>query len=92
MSSDEYFVSKNELLHKVVREEDKISLKLVVPASFGKYVLHQTHEALVHIRTTRAYQCLKGLYCWKGLGKDIDIQVKQCINCRQCGLHPQCYA
>ena len=47
-------MSKNRLLHKVVRE-DNLFHALVVPNIFSKYVLHQAHDALDHNGTERTY-------------------------------------
>ena len=58
---------------------------------FSKYILHQVHDALGHSGTARTYQCLKQLYYWKGLSREVNIHVKQCIKCRQQNLHPQHY-
>ena len=44
------------------------------------------HDSLVHNGTARTYQCVKWLYYWMGLCKDIDIQVTQCIKSRQQNL------
>ena len=59
---DKYFISDNGLLHKVVREADKLFHALVVPVTFSKYILHQVHNASCHSDTARTYQCLKQLY------------------------------
>ena len=40
-----YFISDNGLLHKVVREDDKLFYALVVPLAFSKYILHQVYDA-----------------------------------------------
>ena len=59
MSSDKYFISDNGLLHKVVREDDKLSDGPVGPITFSNYVLHQAHDALDQNGTARTYYCLK---------------------------------
>ena len=69
-----YFISDNGLVYKVGREDDKLFHVLVVPLTLSKYVLHQVHDALGHNGTGRTYPCLKLLYYWKGLHKDVDIQ------------------
>ena len=56
--SDKYFVSDNGLLHKVLRENDKLFHALVVSINLSKYILHQMHDALGHNGTARTYQCL----------------------------------
>ena len=48
-------VNINQLLHKVVREDDKLFHALVVPVTFSKYVLHQMLDALGHNDIARAY-------------------------------------
>ena len=54
--------------------------------------MHQVHHALGHNGTTGAKQCLKWLYYWKGLCRDVDIHVKQYIKCQYQILHPKHYA
>ena len=71
-----------------MREDDKCFHALLVPWALIKYVLHQAHDALGDNRTVKNIQCLKQLYYWKGLQKDIDAHVKQCLQCRQQNLHP----
>ena len=83
VSSEKYFISNNGLWHKVVREDDKLFHALIVPIVFSKYVLYQAHDALGHNGTAWTYQCLKWLYYWKGLCKDVDTHMKQYIKCRQ---------
>ena len=90
--SGKYFISDNGHLHKDVREDDKLFHALVVTITFNKYILHQACDALGHNGTARSYHCLKWSYYWKGLCKDVNIHVKQCIKCRQQNLHHQHYA
>ena len=51
------FIIDNGLLHKVVREDDKLFLALVVPITFSKYIMHHVHNGLGHNGTVRTYQC-----------------------------------
>ena len=74
-----------------MREDDKSFHALVVLQTLTKYVLHQAYDALGH-STARTYLCLKQLYFLKGLRKDINTLVKQCMKCRQQNLCPQCCA
>ena len=53
--SDKDFIGDNGLLHKVVREDDKLFHVLVVPVAFSKYVLHHMHDALGHNGTDRTF-------------------------------------
>ena len=92
VSLDRYFINDEKLLHKVVREDDKIFYILVVPQTLSKYLLHQVYDALRHNGSSRIYWYLKWMYYWKGLWKDVDTHVKQCINYRQQNMHPQHYA
>ena len=55
LPSDKYFKSGNGLLHKVMREDNKVFQSLVVLITFSKYVLHQVHGALGHNGTARNY-------------------------------------
>ena len=60
----------------------------MLPQAFITCILHHAHDSL---DTARTYQCLKWLYYWKGLQKDVDTQVKQCLKYRQQNLHLQHY-
>ena len=64
----------------------------MVAIGLSKYILHQAHDALGHGSTARTCQCLKQLCYWKGLCKDVDIHVQQCIKCTQQNLHLGHYA
>ena len=55
ISSGKHFISDNVLLHKVVKEDDKLLHALVGPVVFSKYVLHQAHDALGHNGTATNY-------------------------------------
>ena len=59
VSSDEHFICDNSLLHKVVREDDKIFHALVVPIAFSKHILHDVHNTLGHICAAKTDSCLK---------------------------------
>ena len=55
---------------------DKILHAVVVTHTIDKYVIHQVHDALGHNNNTRTFQCLKELYYWKGVRKDVHAHVK----------------
>ena len=57
--SDKYFISDKGLLHKVVREDDKLFHMSMVPITFSKYILHQAPDTLCNNGTARTYQYLK---------------------------------
>ena len=80
------------LLHKFVREDDKMFHMLVVPENLSKSILHKAHNAIGHNGTARTYWYLKWIYCWKRLWKDVNAHEKQCIKCRQQNLYLQHYA
>ena len=90
--SDKYFISNNWLLHKVVREDNKLFHTLVVSINFSKYIIHYTQDALGHKGTARTYQCLKQLFHQKRLNKDVHVHVRQRIKCREQKLYPKHYA
>ena len=48
VSSDKCFLSDNGLLHKAVKEDNKLFHALVVPISFSKYALHEVHDTVGH--------------------------------------------
>ena len=48
----------------------------MVPQVLIKYTLYQMHNALGHNGTAGTYQCLKGMYYWKGQGMNDDVNVK----------------
>ena len=74
-----YFVSNKELLHKVMKEDNKSFHALLVPWALIKYILHQMHDTLGHIGTFRTYWYVKHLYYCKGFTKDVDNHVIQCL-------------
>ena len=54
------------LLHKFVREDDKLIYAPVVAITLSKYILYQEHDILEHNGIARAYQYLKCMYYWNG--------------------------
>ena len=88
---DKDFINYNGLLPKVVRENDKLFHALKAPLGLSKHLLHQAHNALGHSGTATTYQCLKQLYFWKAVSKDVDIHMKKYIKCRQQNLCHQLY-
>ena len=53
VSSEKYFIRDNRLLHKVVRESDKLFPVILVPIVHSKYILHHVYDALGHDSTVR---------------------------------------
>ena len=67
VSLERYFMDDG-LLHKIVREDDKIFHMLAVHWTLNKYILHQMHNALEHNGRARTYWYLKWVY----MGKDYE--------------------
>ena len=60
--TEKYFIRDNRILHKVVRDDDKLFPALVVPITFNKYILYEAHNSLHHNGTSKTYQCLRQVY------------------------------
>jgi transposase InsO family protein len=59
------------------------TLRLVVPPAMRPDVLHMHHDDVQggHQGVTRTYERIKSEYYWRGLFKDVERHVQECIDC-----------
>ena len=67
------------LLYKHVMDSGQKFLALVIPKSWEYTVLVEAHNKLGHQENTHMYCLIKWQYYWKGMNKDIQKYIANCI-------------
>ena len=77
-------MTHKKIKHPYYIEEDRVLYKKVTSIDKQVDVLSaQVHHALGHASTLRTYHFVKCLYYWKGLHKDVNNYIHQCMIFRQ---------
>ena len=71
------------LLYKNVMDSGQMFLALIIPKSWKYTVLVEAHNKLGHQGNTHAYFLIKQQYYWKGMNKDIQKYIANCILCHR---------
>ena len=77
------FTHVKGLLYKHITDAGKKFLALVIPKSCKYTVLVEAHDKLGHQGTSRTYCLIKCQYYWKGMNKDIQKYIANCVLCRR---------
>ena len=77
------FTHVKGLLYKHVTDAGKKFLTLVIPKSWKYTVLVEAHDKLGHQGNSHTYCLIKCKYYWKGMNKDIQKYIANCVLCRQ---------
>ena len=75
------FSDVKELLHKHIMDAVKKFLTLVIPKSWKYTVLVEAHDKLGHQGNWHTYCLIKHQYYWKGMNKDIQKYIANCVLC-----------
>ena len=70
------------LLYKHIMDGGKKFLALVIPKSWKYTVLVEAHDKLGHQGNSHTYCLIKHQYYWKGMTKDIQKYIANCVLCR----------
>ena len=77
------FTHVKGLLYKHITDAGKKFLTLVIPKSWMYTVLVEAHDKLGHQGNSHTYCLIKCQYYWKGMNKDIQKYIANCVLCRQ---------
>ena len=77
------FAHVKGLLYKHITDDGKKFLDLVIPKSWKYTVLVETHDKLGHQGNSCTYCLIKCQYYWKGMNKDIQKYIANCVLCRR---------
>ena len=75
------FIYVKGLLYKHIMDAGKKFLTLVIPKSWKYTVLIQAHDKLGHQSNSYTYCLIKCQYYWKGMNKDIQKYITNCVLC-----------
>ena len=76
------FTYVKRLLYKHVTDAGKAFLALVIPKSWKYTVLVEAHDKLGHQGNSCTYCLIKRQYYWKGMNKDFQKYIANCILCQ----------
>ena len=76
------FTHAKGLLYKHIMDASKNFLALVIPKSLKYTVLMEAHDELGHQGNSCTYCLIKHQYYWKGMNKDIQIYISNCVLCQ----------
>ena len=76
------FTHVKGLLYKHITDAGKKFLTLVIPKSWKYTVLVEAHDKLGHQGNSCTYCLMKHQYCWKGMNKDIQKYIANCVLCQ----------
>ena len=85
------FTHVKGLLYKHVTDAGKKFLTLVIPGSWKYTILVEAQDKLGHQRNSHTYCLTKHQYCWKGMNKDIQKYIANCVLCRSDNAKVQQY-
>ena len=71
------------LLYKHITDAGKKFLTLVIPKSWKYTILVEAHDKLGHQGNSCTYYLIKCQYYWKGMNKDIQKYIANCVLCRR---------
>ena len=77
------FTHVKGLLYKHITDAGKKFLALVIPKSWKYTVLVEAHDKLGHQGNSHTYCLMKHQYYWKGMNKDIQKYIANCVLCRR---------
>ena len=75
------FTHVKGLLYKHITDAGKKFLALVIPKSWKYTVLMEAHDKLEHQGNSHTYCLIKHQYYWKGMKKDIQKYIANCVLC-----------
>ena len=75
------FTHVRGLLYKHITDVGKKFLALVIPKSWKYTVLMEAHDKLGHQDNSHTYCLIKCQYYWKGMNKDIQKYIANCVLC-----------
>ena len=76
------FTHVKGLLYKHIMDAGKNFLALVIPKSWKYTVLVEAHDKLGHQGNSCTYCLIKCQYYWKGMNKDIQKYIANCVLCQ----------
>ena len=76
------FTHVKGLLYKHITDAGKKFLTLVIPKLWKYTVLVETHDKLGHQGNSCTYCLIKCQYYWKGVNKDMQKYIANCVLCR----------
>ena len=76
------FTHVKGLLYKHITDTGKKFLALVIPKSWKYSVLMEAHDKLGHQGNACTYCLIKCQYYWKGMNKDIQKYIANCVLCQ----------
>ena len=76
------FTHVKALLYKHIRDAGMKFLALVIPKSWKYSILVEAHDKLGHQGNSCTYCLIKCQYYWKGMNKDIQKYIVNCVLCR----------
>ncbi|POM71380.1 Reverse transcriptase [Phytophthora palmivora] len=95
--ADDFVLDSREVLYRLSRStrdrpRDMVDeLRLVVPKALQPDILHYTHEDFQdgHQGITRTYEKLRSEFYWHGMYADVEVFVKECVDCASGKGRPQ---
>ena len=75
------FTHVKGLLYKHITDAGKKFLILVIPKSWKYTVLMEAHDKLGHQGNSHTYCLIKCQYYWKGMNRDIQKYIANCVLC-----------
>ncbi|POM65287.1 Reverse transcriptase [Phytophthora palmivora] len=95
--ADDFVLDSREVLYRLSRStrdrpRDMVDeLRLVVPKALQPDILHYAHEDFQggHQGITRTYEKLRSEFYWHGMYADVEVFVKECVDCASGKGHPQ---
>ena len=76
------FTHVKGLLYKHITDAGKTFITLVIPKSWKYTVLMEARDKLGHQGNSHTYCLIKCQYYWKGINKDIQKYIANCVLCR----------
>ena len=91
-SVDSTYLLKENVLYKLVTDNQQTFEALIVPKTLQPAVLKLVHDDMGHNGSKRTYMALKRLYYWKGVKGDTTKYVRSCRPCQEKNRHIVKYA
>ena len=91
MHEADLFIHVKGLLYKHVTDSHQRFLALLIPKAWNHMLLVEAHDKLGHQGSTWTYCLIKQQYYWKGMNKDIQKFIAQCVLCCREKVKVQAY-
>ena len=80
-TTKERFILLENVLYYISTHTTHLDLRLVIPETIRKPIIHHLHDENSHIGTEKTYNLLKQRYYWRNMFQDIADHVSRCVTC-----------